>query len=66
MQPHQERVAKERDELAEKIAKLGGFLFGPLFNVLPHDEQIRLVKQLGFMESYLDVIDRRIAAFEWP
>lgn len=61
--PHQERVINERTELADKVEKLGRFLFGSLFDSLHSDEQKRLVKQYAYMKLYLEVIDERVAAF---
>ena len=66
MKPHQQRVAQERTELAEKLDKLGRFLFEGTSIVLslPVDEQARLLKQYSYMRIYLEVLDERIAAFE--
>lgn len=65
MLAHQERVVKERADLAEKVDKLGRFLFEGKSIVLslPVDEQHRLLKQYSYMRVYLEVLDERIAAF---
>jgi hypothetical protein len=63
MQPHQERVVTEKNQLDEKIDKLDTFRAGTIFPTLPEDEQGRLNKQLSFMRSYSGVLADRIAAF---
>lgn len=66
LQPHQQRVVNERDELVDRMAKLYGFINGggPAFNQLDNAEQYRLRRQLGHMTSYAEVLDERIAAFQ--
>ena len=63
MQPHQERVVTEKEELDMKIEKLDSFRAGEIFPTLPEDEQDRLNKQLSFMRQYSGVLADRIAAF---
>lgn len=64
MQPHQERVVAEKDELDDKLAKLTKFVEGSdVFTQLPEAEKSRLVKQAGVMREYSDVLGERIAAF---
>lgn len=64
MQPHQQRVVDERDDLVEKLGKLGDFVASnPIFKKLPSDEQERLLAQHGFMSEYARVLSERIAAF---
>jgi hypothetical protein len=63
MQPYQERVVAERDELHEKIEKLAIFLDTPTYQNLPQPEQQRLLQQLVHMNDYLAVLDERTAAF---
>lgn len=63
MQPHQERVVTERNDLAEKVQKLGIFLEGAMFPGLPEDEKARLREQYQHMLSYRNVLEKRIAAF---
>lgn len=63
MQPHQERVVTERDELQEKLTKLAAFFPSKIFAGLDESERLRLTKQLGLMEGYRDVLNERIAAF---
>ena len=66
MQPHQERVVKEKEELDEKLAKLKKFCFGPdtkTFASLSPEERDRLEDQYTAMKTYSDILGRRIAAF---
>lgn len=63
MQPHQQRVVDEKDQLAERLGKLLIFIQGPVFGTLPEAEQTRLSCQVLFMDGYLKVLEQRIAAF---
>ena len=63
MQPYQERVVNERAELAEKVNKLGAFLFTAQFDTVPREEQFRLARQHFLMSAYLAVLDERIRVF---
>lgn len=66
MQPHQQRVVDEKEELDGRIVRLDQFIEGDLFKSLPSDEQDRLVKQLRIMYEYLAVLGERVAAFPPP
>jgi hypothetical protein len=66
MQPHQERVVVERDELSEKIGKLRTFTNGAVFSTLPYEERGLLTRQYLAMSNYLDILNRRIEAFGVP
>ncbi len=61
----QDRVRFERDELADKRAKLAAFIGddSKLIGVTP-DQLGLLIRQHEHMAGYLDVLDERIAAFE--
>lgn len=61
--PHQQRVVTERDELADKIAKLAAFLPTPTYQRLPDEEQTRLADQVDVMRLYCTVLNQRIDAF---
>lgn len=63
MEPHQQRVVTERDELNEKLAKLTTFITGPspIYDGLPDAEKLRLNRQLTYMTEYSNVLDERIA-----
>lgn len=63
MQPHQERVVTEKDELDTKIEKLSSFIGGDVFSSLSDEEQSRLQDQLTYMIGYSNVLGQRIAAF---
>jgi hypothetical protein len=64
MKPHQERVVIEKQELDEKKEKLFQFVSGDLFEELPKDEQLRLLRQHIAMSDYSNVLGERIACFE--
>ena len=61
--PNQELVTVERQELFDKMILLRVFLQRTSFLTIDPYEQDRLKEQYGYMSSYLDVLDRRIAAF---
>lgn len=63
MQPHQERVVTELNELNGKIEKLIPFIGSKIYESLPEAEQLRLNKQLGYMQLYSNVLQERITAF---
>lgn len=63
MQPHQERVVKERAELDEKISKLSKFIGTDTFQALPLSEQTLLREQRDVMNRYSSILGERIAAF---
>lgn len=56
-----ERMKLEYKDLKVKIDALNGFIYGnKIFKQLDDLEQVRMIKQLGFMESYLAVLNERI------
>jgi hypothetical protein len=63
MQPHQERVVTEKQELDAKISKLEAFVTGSIFAALQADEQDRLTRQLTLMTQYPAVLQERISNF---
>ncbi len=63
LQPHQERVVKEKDELFDKCIKLESFFATKLFESLPIVEQDRLKKQSKIMKEYLNILNERISVF---
>ena len=63
MEPHQQRVVDEKNELDERLAKLSEFGKGELFESLPPSEQGRLNRQHSIMEDLSTVLGERIAAF---
>ena len=68
MQPHEERVVQEKEELHTRIERLQGFINQPhdIFAALPVEEQVRLRKQHNIMREYEAVLDERIANFPAP
>ena len=63
MEPHQERVVKEKAELDAKLNKLTAFLESTTFATLPVAEQARLRRQHEYMDAYSSILDDRIANF---
>jgi hypothetical protein len=63
MEPFQQRVVEEQDDLRGKINRLRGFFHNPIFTKLPAEEQKRMIVQLQHMLNYHDVLAQRIAAF---
>lgn len=61
MQPHQERVVQEKQELDERLFKLRLFLEKQAFKELPEKERDLLVEQEVCMHTYSDVLGERIA-----
>lgn len=62
LQPHQQRVVVERDELADRLAKLEAFLNRPDFGaIVTPAEQPLLRAQAMHMRHYLAVLNGRIA-----
>jgi hypothetical protein len=66
MQPHQERLIVERDELSEKLNKLRTFNNSDFYSTLPQDERGRLTRQYMAMSTYLQILNSRIFAFGGP
>jgi hypothetical protein len=65
LQPHQERVVIEKQELDSKLEKLRAFMLedGGIFDSLPSEEKSRLSEQETHMSRYSDVLRRRIEVF---
>lgn len=66
MQPHQQRVISERDELSDKISKLESFIepSNGTYTDLCKEDQCLLKEQLAYMYKYLEVLDERIYRFK--
>jgi len=61
MSDHVERMKVEHKELSEKTKALNEFIHGnDIFKSLCDLEQVKMVKQAGFMESYASVLESRI------
>lgn len=64
IQPHQQRVIDERDDLDTKIDSLSTFIqTNIIYNNLPIDERQRLTRQVVLMRKYSQVLSERIASF---
>ena len=66
LQPYQQQVIDERDELSGKLAKLTEFINSYRFTEIVPDERERdrLILQKSIMTAYLDVLNHRIDAFK--
>lgn len=61
MSNHVDRMKQEHKELKVKVEALNAFIHGnDIFKSLDDIEQSRMIKQAGFMESYLAVLEQRI------
>ena len=64
MQPHQQRVVAEKEELDKKANALSEFIgHSAIFDTLDPDEQERLKVQNDIMWQYSEILGARIAAF---
>jgi len=64
MQPHQQRVINEKEELDKKATALSEFIGNnPIFDTLDPAEQERLKVQNDIMWQYSEILAERIAAF---
>ncbi len=64
MQPHEERVVVEQNELFEKVTKLNEFMLTDLFKTLSDKDKGLLAAQFGYMCSYLAVLQMRTKKYE--
>ncbi len=63
MQPHQQRVVTELDELSTKSSALTDFMHGDIYAEMPAVEQGLLMVQLVAMQNYESALTRRIELF---
>lgn len=63
LQPHQQRVIEEKEQLEERLAKLHGFIDGDLYSTLDEAERSRLRQQRYYMSGYLQALRERVDAF---
>lgn len=64
LQPHQQRVVTEKEELDAKATALSNFIgHSPIFETLDPAEQERLREQNDIMWQYSEILGARIAAF---
>ena len=59
-----DRLRTERNELGTRVGKLGNFLLGDAVKVVDNEELHLLREQLEAMETYLKVLNLRIAIGE--
>lgn len=64
MQPHEQRVIDERDELSTKLNALGAFITTPKFRELEDIDRTHLRAQAAHMRRYLKTLDQRIGRFD--
>lgn len=61
MKEHIERMQQEFKDLTLKTNALNSFIHGSkVFKTLDAYEQVRMIKQAGFMEAYAEILDARI------
>lgn len=66
MQPHEQRVVTEKQELDEKLGKLKAFCFdpgSPVFKGLSPEDRNLLEDQYAIMERYSKILGQRILRF---
>ena len=65
LQPHQQRVVDEKNELDDRATKLSDFIgLNPLFDNLDPAEQERMKVQNDLMWQLSEVLGARINAFQ--
>lgn len=66
LEPHEQRVVEEEQQLADRHQKLSAFIGSPsFFKIDPADSEL-LVQQEVAMGQYLAILRRRIARFAAP
>lgn len=63
MQPHQQRVVDEKNELGERLEKLLAFIGTDSYKELPEKDKELLFFQSQIMEDYFEVLEQRIELF---
>jgi hypothetical protein len=63
LQPHEQRVLDERDDLQGKVDRLLLFTDTSIFRGLDSTDQLLLRHQLDYMRGYLGMLERRIERF---
>lgn len=63
LQPHEERVVLEKDELDARLRKARGFIMNLSFMDLPQAERVLLVRQVNCMDELSNILRERIAIF---
>lgn len=60
MEPYQQRIIDEKNELDYKISKLGIFLEGKFFYILDSVKKSKLTEQKLIMDEYSRILGERI------
>ncbi|ECA8969605.1 hypothetical protein ETB55_04390 [Salmonella enterica subsp. enterica serovar Omuna] len=64
LQPHQQRVVEEAEQLQDKIAKLGVFIdSSDIFGKMCEEGRLLLCAQLAAMNTYYTILQTRIMKF---
>lgn len=63
MEDYQQRVIDEKKELITKINNLTYFISTDTFELLPMEEQKRMIHQKIIMEKYINILTDRIDFF---
>lgn len=63
LQPHQQRIVEELEQLADRALKLGAFINSERFDSIDKMEQRRMLAQSVHMLGYLEVLQQRVNAF---
>jgi hypothetical protein len=63
LQPHQQRVVDELNEIKQRGEKLATFIGGDIFTALPVEDQRLLESQSHIMTAYVEVLTQRIKRF---
>lgn len=63
MEDYQQRVIDEKKELITKINNLTYFISTDTFELLPMEEQKRMIHQKIIMEKYINILTDRINFF---
>lgn len=64
LQPHQQRVVDEKNELFDKIQKLEAFIeTSSIYSQLSSIDKDDFIEQLKYMKAYLTILKRRINRF---
>lgn len=59
LQPHQQRVVDEKNELAERLQKLQVFVGSKKFNEVAEPERSLLLEQMHHMTAYYVTLTKR-------
>ncbi|WP_413508246.1 crAss001_48 related protein [Serratia proteamaculans] len=63
LQPHQQRVVDELNEIKQRGEKLATFIGGDVFGSLPVEDERLLEAQSHIMTAYVEVLTQRIKRF---